>query len=196
MNGLGIFCLEGEWDLDLTQRVSVLPILELLSQLGEAEFVHRNVSSIHEVDRYLSKWSEKRYDDYQILYLTAHGDRGRIYWSEDGDKASSSTLDGLAESLGRVAEGCYVYLASCLTPFDDGDLTRFVQRTGAKAVLGYRAPVDWLESAAFDVLLLPAIARHEGSPRKLFNLLMTRHGELAKHLRLVVGTKREILIAK
>lgn len=39
--------------------------------------------------------------------------------------------------------------------FDHGHkLNAFRRRTGALAVLGYRTATDWIESAAFEVLLL------------------------------------------
>lgn len=33
-------------------------------------------------------------------------------------------------------------------------LRRFMRNTGAKALLGYRESVDWIESSAFEILLL------------------------------------------
>jgi hypothetical protein len=80
--------------------------------------------------------------------------------------------------------------------FDEKNVSRFVDKTGAAAVLGYRRDVEWLESAAFEIILLPLIANHTGRPKTLFNQLMKRHGELAVLLDFVVGTKAEVLRAR
>jgi hypothetical protein len=184
----GIYWLEGEWDSDLRKRESVLPILELLERLGQVKMIHRDVATIGEVERYLSVWAQKRYDDYKVLYLTTHGDKGQLLWS----RRQSSTLDDVAAALGGAAGGCYIYLGACLTLFDEKNVSRFVDKTGAAAVLGYRRDVEWLESAAFEIILLPLIANHTGRPKTLFNQLMKRHGELAVLLDFVVGTKAEV----
>jgi hypothetical protein len=39
----GIFCVEGQWHRSLTNRSSVLPILELLEHCGRAEFIHNHM---------------------------------------------------------------------------------------------------------------------------------------------------------
>lgn len=188
----GIFCLEGEWDSDLRKRQSIEPLLAFLESTGEVKVIHRDVATVEEVQRYLRLWRQQRYNDYCVLYLAAHGDKGKIWWSS----RNTSTLEDLAEALEDTAKGCYVYFGSCLTLFDREDVMRFAERTGARGVLGYRREVDWLESAAFDVLLLPWIANHYGRPKTMFNALMKRHGELARNLKFVVGTKNEVLRAQ
>ena len=61
---------------------------------------------------------------------------------------SSERLDGGCR--GRV-----VHLGSCGTVDVHGrELKKFLGRTGALAVCGFREDVDWLESAAFDMLVL------------------------------------------
>lgn len=69
----------GRWDSDLRRRRSVLPILELLERLKLTKFIHRDVSSADEAYRYLQRWNQKRYDEYLVLYVAAHGDKGRIH---------------------------------------------------------------------------------------------------------------------
>lgn len=188
----GIFCLEGEWEPDLRSRQSVLPMLELLERFGEVKFIHRDVATVGEVQRYLKVWQQQRYKDYCVLYLATHGSKGNVTWSA----RNTSSLDELGEALTGTAKGCYIYFGSCLTLFNSAEVQRFADRTGAEGVLGYRRSVNWIETAAFDVLLLPWIANHYGRPRTMFSHLMKRHGELAKHLKFVVGTKSEVFRAE
>ena len=57
----GVFCLEGEWDRDLRQRMSVEPVLELLERIRLARYIHRDVATITEFEYYLKKWGQKGY---------------------------------------------------------------------------------------------------------------------------------------
>ena len=164
---------------------------ELLERLGQIKFIHRDVASIAEAENYLKKWSQRRYDDYVVLYIATHGDKGKLRWGP----RENMTLDELAKSLGDTASSCWVYLGSCLTLFNEREVRRFVEQTGVEAVLGYRKEVDWIESAAFDVILLSEMANFSGRPATFFKSLTTRYGELAAMLKLVVGTKTDVLHA-
>lgn len=190
MAGNGVFCVEGEWDPDLRKRRSVLPVLDLLERLGEIKAIHRDVSSNAEAEGYLRKWAQRRYDDYPMLYLATHGDKGKLLWGKRGE---SMTLANIADVLGDSASGCWIYLGSCLTLFNEPEINDFVAQTGVEAVLGYRKSVDWIESAAFDVILLSRMANHTGRPATFFKDLMARHGELAALLKFVVGTRTAVL---
>lgn len=185
----GVFCLEGEWDSDLRKRATVLPVLDLLERLGHIQAIHRNVATLPELRHYLEQWSNPRYKDFYVLYLSTHGDKGLLQWSV----GHNTTLDDLAEMLEGSAEGCYVYLGSCLTLFNEEKAQTFVIKTGAAAVLGYRKEVDWLEGAAFEVILLAWLASHNGRPETLFKRLMVRHGQLAKLYKFVMVTKNGTL---
>lgn len=185
----GIFCLEGEWDPDLRKRVSVLPTLEYLERLGEIKAIHRDVAKPEELRHYLSKWSQRRYDDYRVLFLATHGGKGELEWSP----GNGTSLSELAEILGDSAHGRYIYFGSCLTLFDDKESRKFVDATGAAAVLGYRKEVGFIEGAAFETVLLPWMAQHAGRPETLFKRLMARHGGLAALFKFVMTTQKETL---
>lgn len=183
----GVFCLEGEWDADLRRRTSVLPVLDLLERLCAIKVIHRKAATTGEVEHYLNLWRQARYDDYPVLYLAAHGDRGWLSWSSRND----TSLDDLAEILGESAVGCYVHLGSCLTLFNEKEARAFVERTGVRALLGYRAEVEWVESAAFETLLLPTLAEYAPTRRTtntLFNTVMGLQSDLARRLKFVMIT--------
>ena len=65
------------------------------------------------------------------------------------------TLDDLAERLEDRCNGRVIHFSSCGTAGAHGRaLRRFLARTNALAVCGYKEDVDWLESAAFDMLVI------------------------------------------
>jgi hypothetical protein len=185
--GDGIFCLEGEWNSDLRDKASVRPILALLEHLGIAPSIHRDVATLDEFRYFVIKWQQKRYDAYKVLYLAMHGHAGAVYLGRD-----ALTLDELQELLRGACKGKVIYFGSCLTLKSDGKrLQEFARATGARAVVGYRKDVPWLESAAFEVLLLDRLSLGLRSDA-VFNRLTREHGLFAKSLGLVVATKTQV----
>lgn len=185
----GVFCLEGEWDDDLHDRKSVQPLLEMLERLGEIKAIHRNVATRAELKHYLDKWVGTGYQDYWVLYLATHGGKGTLVWSAHED----TTLDHLAELLGDGAKDAYVYLGACKTLLDSQAAQDFVARAKVAGLLGYREDVDWLEGAAFEVILLAWLANHAGRPATIFNRLMERHGDIARLYKFTMVTKNDVL---
>ena len=153
----GIFCLEGEWNQDLTKRDSVEPVLELLERLEIAKYIHRDVATRDELDYYLAEWAgdRRRYRSFRVLYLAFHGEPGMIDLGRD-----TIDLDTLAEPLAGRCGGRIIHFSSCLSlAAGDAELKRFAGTTGAIAVTGYEKEVGWLDSAAFEVLLLERLLR-------------------------------------
>ncbi|WP_147455986.1 DUF6642 family protein [Nocardioides mangrovicus] len=185
--GSGIFCLEGQWDSDLRDRKSVRPILELLDSLRIAAFIHRDVATTDEFEYFVNKWVQKRYDDYRVLYLAMHGEDGSVYLGRD-----DVMLEDLQEMLRGKCGGKVIYFGTCLTLRGDAKrIQEFARVTGARAVVGYQREVDWLQAAAFEVLLLQRLSTGLRSDA-IFNRLVKEHGLFAKSLGLVVGTKNQV----
>jgi leucyl-tRNA synthetase len=186
----GIFCLEGEWDSNLRRRESVMPMLDLLERLGIAQSIHRDVATKDEFFYYLEKWGQKAYHDYVILYLASHGDSGCLALGKE-----SVMLEELEDALVGKADGGVIYFGSCLTMVTDDDrLKKFVKRTGASVVVGYRAEIGWLEAAAFELLLLERLLRGERSDA-FFRRLTKDHGKFASDLGLVAATAKAVMPA-
>lgn len=159
-----VFCLEGDWHDALTSRASVLPMLELLERLGRIEFVHRDIGTRAELKYYLRRWAyeDSSVEDFHLLYLAFHS-------AEDADGAKSLLISEADDGqvafarLGRWLRGALtdviVYLGSCSMLAESDDvITRFMEDTGAVAVIGYTTDVDWVPSAAMDLLVMDAIA--------------------------------------
>lgn len=157
----GIFCLEGLWDSDLRRKSTIRPILELLTNNMGIPFIHRNCATIPELEYYLIKWPQKKYDGYPILYLAFHGEEAGI---DLGGKTYS--LDKLARKLNDKCQNKIIILGSCSTlNIDKRHVTRFLKDTKALAICGYKIDVDWMQSTAFELLLLNEMQSNEFSGR-------------------------------
>lgn len=153
--GKGVFCLEGDWAPDLRYRATVGPVLELLdrSSFPRVRHIRRDIGTFAEFEYYLGKWTQKRYEAYPILYLGFHGAPGVLHV---GDRRHGPvTLDWLEERLAGKCRNRVIHFGSCGTLATHGNrLRRFLQKTGALALCGYREDVDWMLSAAFELILL------------------------------------------
>jgi hypothetical protein len=163
MTRKGVFCLEGMWDLDLRNRSTVRPILELLHQAKDIPYIYRDCATTEELHYYLEKWPQKRYHRYPILYLAFHG-------LETGIRVGGMlfSLDDFAELFAGRCKKSIVMFGSCSTlATDKRHLKRFLDVTGALAICGYKNEVDWLRSTAFELLLISTLQENEFSGRGL-----------------------------
>ena len=177
----GVFSFEGDWEPDdLTYKASVRPILAILEQVWGGEFIHRRIGTKEELGYYVNKWLQKDYDSYTVGYFAFHGARRVIHLGGD-----SMTLDQLAEMINENrngAAGRVIYLGTCSTlGADEQEIKQFCKATRAKAVVGYTKAVYWIESAAFELLLLETLTQYEsmGWAKKKMN---REYGELAERL--------------
>jgi hypothetical protein len=150
----GVFCLEGEWDGRLTDRTSVEPQLTMLENMKCCGgVIHRDVATRDELEYYVGKWLQRQHSNYTVGYFAFHGSPGMIQLGRD-----ELTLDQLAEIVGPTADGRTIYFGSCETlAASDEDLQAFCRKTRVRAVVGYTRWVGWLETAAFDFILLPQL---------------------------------------
>ena len=172
----GIFCLEDDWSSNMRERSSVEPLLHLLAESSyRVPYIHRNTATPETLEYYLRRWSQRAYRDFPILYLPVHGSPGGVMHFGAGRGRSELTLDELEDLLVGRCDGRIIFLASCDTLDVNGHrLNRFLRRTGALAVCGYKGYVDWFQSAAFDLLVLGAFQENA----------MTRAGARAMRARI------------
>lgn len=157
----GIFCIEGLWDPDLRVTSTVRPILELLRLHEGVEYIHREYATREELEYYIEKWTQKRYEAFPILYLASHGMRSGL---EIGSEIY--TLSRLARLLADKCEDRVLMFSACSTlGIEKRKLKNFVRKTGALGVCGYRVDVDWMKSLAFELLLFSQMQRNEFSGR-------------------------------
>ena len=148
-----VFCLETYSWYKGKDRTTVQPMLELLRRMGRCDYLHRDVATRSEFEYFLNDYLEKENKAYPVLYLGFHGsDDPPCIHLGNGEEI---TLDELAKTIDGRCSKRVVYFGSCSTMNMHGHkLNKFVSSTQALAVLGYREKVGWLESAAFDTLIL------------------------------------------
>ena len=148
-----VFCLETYSWYKGKDRTSVEPLLELLRRMGRCDYLHRDVATRSEFEYLLNDYLRNENKAYPILYLGFHGLDGppRISFG-NGEEIN---LDELADTIKGRCSNRVIFFGSCSIMNTHGKtLNYFVKKTKALAVCGYRKEVDWLQSAAFDTLIL------------------------------------------
>ena len=169
------FCLEGSWENDFRKSESVRPLLEALGVNCSIPNIARDCATRKEFEYRVSKWTQRRYDSYPILYLASQGSRFMVCLG-----AYDCGLDDLANLLENKYEHRIIMFSSCKTMQGDKRIPkRFLQQTGALAVCGYQMEVDWMKSAAFELQLFSAMQDSELSGRGI-GAIARRADEVAK----------------
>ncbi|MGU3292502.1 DUF6642 family protein [Williamsia sp. M5A3_1d] len=150
----GVFCLEGEWEEALESRLSMEPALQLLQDSGDIRLVHRDVATEAELRYYLERLFKNKRAGLDILYLGFHGSSQTVYLGRD-----EVSIGDLQEMLEGRCDGRVIHFGSCgVLRASDELLKDFCKVTKARAVLGYTRDVDWVEAAAFELLLVKRLA--------------------------------------
>lgn len=143
-----IACLESLWDTDIEDRLSVSPILEIVSKMDGVNYTHLTCSTVEELKFNLNLLKRKR--GYGILYLAFHGRPGKIILAK-----SPIDIEKLATFMGKGFKDWIVHFGTCGTiDVERERIKNFIGATGVSMVLGYKRGVDWIDSAALDLLIL------------------------------------------
>ena len=181
---LGVACFEGYWESDLTDRQSVLPVLELLERQRWIHFAHRHVGTEEQLVADLTRWTAKKYDRFPVAFLAFHGSPGAVHIGR-----AKVPIQDLGEQLRNRCSSRLFYFAGCSSL--DGDsrtelatnLAEFLSLTKARVVCGYSTDVDWVESAAFELLLFSWLAEYSGTRMDApFRRLSREYPELVTRL--------------
>jgi len=176
----GVFCLEGEWGEELWNKDSVRPLLDILDTTAPSfKFIHRRVATKGEFDHFVNHWTKSKYRDYKVLYLASHGESGVIGLDEE-----SITLEDLQFAIDGRGKGRYIHLGACnVLKTSENNINNFIQETKVDGVIGYTKTVDWIESAAFEMLLFETLRYYEDSaPRWPKQYIQKNYGTLAAKL--------------
>lgn len=144
----------------MTSESSVRPALELLSHWDpfHVPFIHRRITTRGEFDQLLTKWTQRSYKLYPILYLAFHASPGTLYIGDGRKTENVVSLDDLEGILDGKCHRRIIHLGGCDSIDLHGNrLNRFLDRTGALAVCGYCGDIDWLCSAVFEIIAFGAM---------------------------------------
>ncbi len=157
--------------------MSIEPALRLLERSDMISLVHRDVATSRELEYLLDKWLRMRSKRYNLLCLAFHGSAQTLHLGAD-----DITLDDIAEILEGRCQNKTVYLSSCSTLAADDDVLRdFCRRTKARAIVGYTKNVDWIESVAFELILISELVRRTNM-KPAYDAIVKKHRGMASRL--------------
>ncbi|MFE0590682.1 DUF6642 family protein [Micromonospora echinospora] len=175
----GVFCLEGQWDDDLAHRGSVLPTLELLERLGAIRFIHRDTATPAELKFFVDRWLTAKYAAYQVGFFAIDGSPGRLCLS----KPYELDLAEVAELMAGRADGKRLYFGTgSVLRASDATLVELLRVSGASMLCGFTKRIDWLESAAFETVVLNRLANSDKVNGVELLARSPRWAPLAEHL--------------
>jgi hypothetical protein len=160
----GVYCLEiGEWFGSMKKRHSVEPILQLLHQSPlQVPYIHRDIATEPELRFYLRKWIQCRHRGYPILYLAFHGSAGCIHLSKENGRSVQVNTDDIFGLLSDSCRGRIIHFGACSVLNIHGNtVNRYLRLSGAAAISGYGADVDWVNSTLFDLLYLSELQANQ-----------------------------------
>lgn len=166
-----IACLESLWDNRTDNRLSVIPMLEIISKNWNVKFSHLICNTEEEL-RYDLHLLCKR--NYGILYLAFHGSPGNIHLH--GDNIS---LSDLAKMMDCKFKDWIIHFGSCSTLRKRREVFEFVEKTKVKLVTGFTRQVYWIESTAFELMLFENFL-HFKNPKIACRNLLEKHPSFAE----------------
>ena len=162
-NERGIFSIEGEDD----DGRSVRPTLELLASDWDFPRLYRAANKRAELVRSLKEWAGRTDWKYPIVYVSSHGlpkgvhiddPKGAGYTRVDLDTVSDILVESAVGDQGM--SGTVLHFGTCSTLAAGHDqLRQFFKTTALTAVSGYRRPVRWVDSVAFELLYLDCLQK-------------------------------------
>lgn len=156
----GVFCLEGLWNTDLKNHSTVQPLLAFLKQNANIPYIYGDVGTPQEFEFYISKFSQKGYINYPILYLAFHGNESGGILELSGK--TKYTISEIGDKLKGKCENKIILIASCnALKVDSRILKKFLEKSGALAICGYTNRVHWMRSSAFEMLLFDELQDRE-----------------------------------
>ena len=177
----GVFCIEGTWSSNLADRATVRDLLDVLENVDGVPYIHSRVTTEEGFYDVVRRWRQKQYATYSLGYFAFHGKPGKLLIGRH-----SITLKELGMVLQGACRGKILYFGSCsVLQVNPGEIDKFLRVTDADCVVGFNKDIDWLASAALDLILLQALVLQEDA-RKAERWMRKEYGALAEHLGLEV----------
>ncbi len=155
-----IICFETEWlynhqDKQNRFNLNTQPILQWLKEFYNIEVIYRKILTRNDIGYYMDYFNDRRrFKNYQIIYIAAHGTSQSIYLEGEEDPLK---LSELAQIVPGFFEDRIVHFSSCTTMRNFEAVSEFKKQTHALRVSGYCKKVDAMDSAILDMAYLNAL---------------------------------------
>lgn len=178
----GVFCIETVWDRE-TNR-SCRPLLEMMHGCWGMDFVCRSAVTKDEFFRHLRTWAASPDGAYPILYLGYHGSSGEIWLDEKEESAVENrvTVTDICDGIDYWCPDTVIHFGSCGT-IDEQHAKDLFKQTGVSGVSGYRTDVEWIQSAAFELMYLELLQSIKSQDQRITRLNRRRVMACRKMLR-------------
>ena len=158
-----IYCIEGHWNYGKREvEPSVEPILQMLNGLEQWPYARRDCATVEEMNYWIrQEWNRCR--EGSVLYLATHGEKGRIWLSDD------YSVD--VAGINADCTNCWVHFGGCnVLSVQEDRIGELMSRSGATVVSGYTCETGWA-----DITWPPALALE----MVLFSSAAVRHVDLS-----------------
>lgn len=174
----GVFCIESQWDGDQGE-VAATPVLKTVARHHGVRFESRSFASGDGFFDCLKEWMEAE-DTFRILCVCSHGFAGGITAPEGDAVRDNVRLPQMADRLEGSSPECLAHFGACSTQNVSPEVFRdFRDRTGFRAVSGYRRDIGWIKPLAFDMLYLDhVLAKVPKNGRLTTEFMEEVHGDL------------------
>ena len=176
--------LEGYWLDDAERPLSLAPLLKFLSRRNRLRWIRLPSATIEELKFNIDVC--RTVTGGGILVVGFHGSPGTIHLVE-----TKVTLEDLSSWLGKAfgkKKDWIIFFHACRTlDVHRERIQAFMANTNVRAVIGFRKPPDFVDSAAMHLLLIDGLQFYRSLPRfwsrfqKLYGDLIEMTG-LAVHL--------------
>ena len=149
--------MEGDWQKDLRDNSSIRAALTFLGQNLDIKYIYKQCGTRENLEFYISQWKLKKYSAYSIGYFAFHGKPESIQIGKD-----FITLDELADMMQDGCQGKIIHFGSCQTlNTDEKTIKKFLEHTGALCVCGFESEINFVESSAFDMILIEMFQQYK-----------------------------------
>lgn len=179
-----IFCIEGDWHPDLREKDTIENALKFMETASgmKVKYIHRHCSTHEELHHRINEYNKRRYNQFSIFYLAFHG-------VPNGLKLNPKqvlTLDELADMAENKLRNKILHLGSCETlNISRRDIKRFLNRTGALCISGFKKEVPFVSSTIFDVLYFE-MCQYYKQMNTIEKHMKNYYGKLMKELQFVM----------
>ncbi|TXL73472.1 hypothetical protein FHP25_21325 [Vineibacter terrae] len=162
-------------------------VLALLRSATGTPYIHRDFSTADELSFLLRECTQKKYSSYPYIYLAMHGGGAEVCvksFAKTNLMNGTRNLDWIADQLEGRARGKVIIFSACAVMNGHGALLRkFRDKTQAKAIMGYKENVNWLESAQFELALLSGLPSKKRVSESSIRGTLKRLNQTSKKLR-------------